>query len=137
MTRRTASIRTCISVRGDLLAGVAVDLVEAAHDGGDRGAAGHRVGEHRAAAGQPEARVVEGHREPGAEGLHAAGVLGHLEQARRDVGDPDVALEHPAAPTRSGRAPRAATSETTSATIERLTWPSRDRSRHHSRTPSG
>ena len=27
--------------------------------------------------------------------------------------------------------------ETTSATIERLTWPSRDRSRHHSRTPSG
>ena len=108
-----------------MLARVAVDLVERAQHGGDRCTPGHRVGEHGAAAGQPEAGVVQGHGEPGAERLHPARALGHLEQARRDVGHPDVALERPAAPRRSGRGRGPRGSETTSATIERLTWPSR------------
>ena len=121
-------MRTCMSVPVTFSRGWPLTSSRLPDHGGDRRAAGHRVGEHGAAAGQPEAGVVERHREPGAERLHPAGALGDLEQARLDVGHPDVAGEHPGHPGGQARGSGRAVSETTSATIERLTSPSRDRS---------
>ena len=109
---------------GDLLARVLARGVDRADDRRDRGTGGDGVGEHGAAAGEPEAAVVERDGEAGAERLHTERVLRHLEQPRLDVRDADVAGQDVRDPRGEAEGEGSREQEATRATIERLTWPS-------------